>query len=477
MTEREMTKYNTKRKILVIDKTNESPVKYLIRDQLVLFNTSSASLTQERQYLERLTSSIENGDYIEPPPDSVPLVLIGDVLHWLKKIPSESISCIVTSPPYWNLRDYYIEGQIGQEKTPEEYIDKLLDVSKELLRILRKDGAYFLNIGDTYIDKGLQMIPQRLVCRMINEIKIIGKNRRKIGWLLRNQIIWYKPDHMPSPAKTRFTNTYEPIFFFTRDDWEKEVYFDLDKIRVPYKSDWEDRNIGLPDELSEEEYNRLLPEIEKKNRQLGYNGKFKGHEVNIGASPGGRASVTGINYIKKRKVELPQGIICDYLREWRKKQGISAKEIDQKLGYAHTAGHWFRKDAGGSLPTPEDWLKLKKILGFDDRYDKEMTEMHYVLQVIRKHPIGKNPGDLWEMKTAKFNNNHFAVFPEELPRKTILACCPPEGIVLDPFAGSGTTATVAQELGRKSIMIELQPKFTEIIRERCGEIREIKYAN
>lgn len=468
--------YSAEREVLVIE-NNKSPIKYFIKDQLSLFDTSPVLLTKEHRYLDRLTINIENKGCLAIPPDTVPLVLLGDVLHWLNKIPSESISCIVTSPPYWNLRDYYIEGQIGQEKTPDEYIDKLLEVSKELLRILKKDGAYFLNIGDTYVDKGLQMIPQRLAYRMTNEIKILGKNRRKIGWLLRNQIIWYKPDHMPSPAKTRFTNTYEPIFFFTRDDWEKEVYFDLDKIRVPYKSDWEDKSIGLPDELSEEEYKNLLPEIEKKNRELGYDGKFKGHEGNIGASPGGRASVTGINYVKKRKTELPQEVICDYLREWRRKRGIPVKEIDRKLSYAHTAGHWFRKDAGGSLPTPEDWLNLKKLLGFDNKYDREMTETHYVLQVIRKHPNGKNPGDLWEMKTAKFNNNHFAVFPEELPRKVILSCCPPDGVVLDPFAGSGTTAKVSLELGRKSIMIELQPEFAAIIKERCGEIREISYGN
>jgi site-specific DNA-methyltransferase (cytosine-N4-specific) len=95
--------------------------------------------------------------------------------------------------------------------------------------------------------------------------------------------------------------------------------------------------------------------------------------------------------------------------------------------------------------------------------------------VIRKHPNGKNPGDLWHIKTAKFNKDHFSVFPEELPRKAILACCPPDGIVLDPFAGSGTTAKITKELNRKSIMIELQSKFAEIIRERCGETIEISY--
>ena len=432
-------------------------------------------------------------DYIKLSLDNTPLVLLGDVMQGLKKIPSESISCIVTSPPYWNLRDYYMTEQIGHEKTPEEYITKMVEISKELLRILKKDGAYFLNIGDTYIDKGLQMIPQRVAYRMINEVKMICKNKKKVGWLLRNQIIWYKPNHMPSPVKTRYTNTYEPIYFFTRDDWEKQVYFNLDAVRIPYKSKEEkykanqsslcfknsdiykftkNNNFGFPEELSEEDYIKLLPQIEKKNKELNYNGKFKGHEINVGASPGGRSSITGIKYVKKRKIELPQDVICDYLREWREKKGISIKKIDEKLGYDYTAGHWFRKDAGGSLPSTQDWIKLKKLLEFDNKYDKEMTEMHYVLQTIRRHPNGKNPGDFWEMKCAKLERAHFAVFPEELPRKAILACCPPNGIVLDPFAGSGTTGKVAKELNRKSILIELQPKFLEMIKERCRNINK-----
>lgn len=86
------------------------------------------------------------------------------------------------------------------------------------------------------------MIPQRLAIKRMKDIKITALNKRKVGWLLRNQIIWYKPNHMPSPAKSRFTNTYEPIYFFTRDDWERKVYFDIDSIRIAYKSEDLDEN-------------------------------------------------------------------------------------------------------------------------------------------------------------------------------------------------------------------------------------------
>ena len=101
---------------------------------------------------------------------------------------------------------------------------------------------------------------------------------------------------MPSPVKSRFSNTYEPIYFFTRDDWEKEVYFDIDAIRIPYKSNESDIQINFPEYLSIEEYEKLIPEINKFNKQIKYNGKFLGNEKNVGASPGGRASIIGIKY-------------------------------------------------------------------------------------------------------------------------------------------------------------------------------------
>jgi DNA modification methylase len=284
------------------------------------------------------------------------------------------------------------------------------------------------------------MIPQRIAIEM-----------QKRGWLLRNQIIWYKPDHMPSPFKSRFTNTYEPIFLFTKNDWEKRVYFDIDSIRIPHKTS----SVQMP-------------------KGENYNGKFNGNEKNIGASPGARMSISEPQYIKKRKIEVPQNLIADYLKDWRLKSNLKVKKIDEILGYKHTAGHWFRKDAGGSLPSPEDWQKLKKVLKFDNKYDKEMTETEMLLQIVKNHPKGKNPGDFWQINTAKNNFAHFAVFPEEIPRTAIKSCCPQDGIVFDPFGGSGTTAKVAKELNRKSIIIEIQSKYLDIIRKRCGKIDIIK---
>ena len=118
---------------------------------------------------------------ISLPQNTKPLILIGDIIERLKDIPDKSINLIVTSPPYWGQRDYGIKGQIGNEQTSEEYIKKMLDVADELKRVLTDDGAYFLNIGDKYADKNLQMVPFKLAIET-----------QKRGWAIRNVLIWQK---------------------------------------------------------------------------------------------------------------------------------------------------------------------------------------------------------------------------------------------------------------------------------------------
>lgn len=394
-----------------------------------------------------------------------PLILNGDVIDKLQYLPDTCIDLIITSPPYWQQRDYREENQIGREETSGEYIEKLVAVSNELKRVLKGTGSFFLNIGDKYNSKKKQllMIPARLTIEM-----------QKKGWILRNQIVWYKPNHMPSPLRDRFSNTWESVFFFVKDTGNylaPDYYFNLDAVRVEHKTKNLDVPLGLPVTASEEEYENSVKRIlNSYNRK--YKGKYRGHETNRGASPGARSSLFGYTYSKQRRFKptKDQEIeIILYLREWRKKKGINVEEIDELFGYSYTAGHWFRLDRGGrSLPTPDDWIKLKEILGFDDRYDKQMTETHYVSQAVKKHPKGKNPGDMWSIKTDKLLEAHFAIFPEELVRRIIRAACPKGGIVLDHFAGSGTTGKVAMELKRKSILIDINEDFVEIMNKRFG---------
>lgn len=158
-----------------------------------------------------------------------------------RQLDAESIDCVVTSPPYYQIRDYGIDGQIGLEPTPENYIEKLIEIFSEIQRVLKADGTVFVNISDTYAgsnncvgdkkrgdgigqkcrytenkvvkagrinnvpNKSLLMIPYRFSWEMIQS-----------GFILRNVIIWHKPNSMPSSAKDRFTNDYEPVFFFSK---------------------------------------------------------------------------------------------------------------------------------------------------------------------------------------------------------------------------------------------------------------------
>jgi len=397
------------------------------------------------------------------PKTLTPVVLLGDVVRQLQRIPSNSIDLAITSPPYWGQRDYGVKGQIGLEKTPDEYIEKLLVAFTELRRVLKDTGSFFLNIGDKYIGKDLQMIPYKLAIKM-----------QKNGWALRNIIIWHKTNAMPSSIDNRLANTYEPVFFFVKkpDNYlTPDYYFNLDPIRIPSRTKFK---TDLPLTLSIEEYNKL-----KINRKSDYNGKFKTTpRINLGASPGARLSVNGEFYSRQRVYDIDEELelkIINLLRKYRKLKGLSIDEIDKYFGYKNTAGHWFRLDKGGrSLPKPEDWFKLKKLLGIrETKYDKIMTAEHYVLQTVKPNPLGKNPGDVWDMPTAKIKESHFAVFPEELPRRIILSACPENGIVLDPFAGSGTTLKVAKDLKRRSIGIELNRDYLKIIKKRCGEVKII----
>jgi len=173
----------------------------------------------------------------------------GDCLEILKTFPDESINCVVTSPPYWGLRDYGHNGQIGLEKSPELYVEKLVNIFSEIKRILKNDGSLWLNLGDCYagaggmgsfVDnkakKGMQTIKQYVRNKPIEGLKpkdLIGIPWRVAfalqanGWYLRSDIIWHKPNPMPESVKDRPTKAHEYIFLLTKND---KYYYDYQSI-------------------------------------------------------------------------------------------------------------------------------------------------------------------------------------------------------------------------------------------------------
>lgn len=154
-------------------------------------------------------------------------ILVGDVHTRLAELPDASVNCVITSPPYWAQRDYGHDGQIGAEPTVNGWVANLAAVCAELARVLRPDGALFLNVGDGYSRhpregaerKSLLLGPERLALRLTQS-----------GWLLRNKVIWTKRNPMPSSVADRLTTTHEFVYFLTRSP---DYWFDLDAIREP----------------------------------------------------------------------------------------------------------------------------------------------------------------------------------------------------------------------------------------------------
>lgn len=197
-------------------------------------------------------------------------IILSDCLEGIKQMPDSIVDCCISSPPYWGLRDYGAEGQLGQEADFKEFVAKLIEIYSEIYRVLKPTGTCFVNLGDTYNgtkqgntetnknpklvtdtfkkervksiqNKSLLMIPERFALGMIDN-----------GWILRNQIIWHKPNQMPQSATDRFTVDFEKIFFFVKQS--TGYYFEQQL----------EPAIGIPDEVYFERNVRTVWSINTK---------------------------------------------------------------------------------------------------------------------------------------------------------------------------------------------------------------------
>jgi site-specific DNA-methyltransferase (adenine-specific) len=309
-------------------------------------------------------------------------VLVGDALTVLKTLPAESCHVCVTSPPYFQLRDYGVDGQIGLERTPDEYVQKLVEVFREVWRVLRPDATLWLNIGDSMAGSGkgktgangigdqeqrqgfhdnyhlerdnqtrarwpdygkpkdLLLIPFRLAIALQAD-----------GWYVRSDIAWCKKSCMPESVQDRPTSAWEHVFLLSK---QRTYYYDAEAVRETVSENTHTRGNGI--------------------------------------GPKGEATAFG--------------------------QGIRAN-----------------RDFGRAV--------------------------HEVLP-------DRNMRNFWVLGPEPFPSAHFATFVPEIPRRAILAGSPTGGLVLDPFAGAGTTGLVADRLGRDSILIELNPAYAEMARQRIA---------
>ncbi|BBX63230.1 methyltransferase [Mycobacterium saskatchewanense] len=157
-------------------------------------------------------------------------IVIGDALTKLSALPDASVDCVITSPPYYSLRDYGAAGQIGLERHVDHWVENLAAISRQVARVLVTTGTYWLNVGDTYSvhpsqggpRKSLLMAPERLALRLQAD-----------GWIIRNKIVWAKPNPMPTSIPDRLNTAYEVVYVLAR---QSQYFFDLDAIRVPHVS-------------------------------------------------------------------------------------------------------------------------------------------------------------------------------------------------------------------------------------------------
>lgn len=331
-----------------------------------------------------------------------PLFLQGDSLAILQSFPDCSIDCCITSPPYWQKRQYE-NGGIGLEKTPQEYIECLLDVIKQVKRVLKPSGAFWLNLGDSYQNKSLQGIPWRIALRMIDD-----------GWLLRNNVIWNKHKGGLNPNKDRFGSVFEDLFFFVKNE---KYYFDADSIRA-------------------------------KPRQA---------VVKNGAV----ISATGVSGIKyRRQIELSTSLSQD-------EKDNALKQLENVLDRIKQGelADFRMVIRNQQRTTHSDSAKLSGRA-------KELQEKGFYF--LFYNPKGTMPNDVWDIipEDSQQRKLHFAPYPEELCIIPIKSTCPMDGIVLDPFSGTGTTMKVAFELGRKSIGIDISNEYIKLAKNRICQKSE-----
>jgi DNA modification methylase len=354
---------------------------------------------------------------------SLATLYCGDVLTVLATLPAESVQCVVTSPPYWGLRDYGVTGQLGLERTPEEYVARMVGVFMEVQRVLRDDGTLWLNMGDGYCaapNSNVDTLSSTLTTRSDGTRKrdvaatgrlgrsgnrgngagdltdaphrgnIAGLKPKDLlgmpwrlafalqadGWWLRSDIIWSKPNPMPESVTDRPTKAHEYVFLLSKSE---RYYYDA---------------AAIAEECSPTSHGS--PRV----------------------NPGCKADADG------------------FTSNGRGKSTLGKWPPDKQSGHG------------------------RRYAGFNNPWD--------AAEAAGEMAFSRNARTVWEIATQPYPQAHFATFPEELARRCILAGSRPGDRVLDPFGGPGTVAQVATGNGRESIYIDLNPKYVELAKQRIG---------
>ena len=331
-------------------------------------------------------------------------ILNADVLDGLRSLPDDHFGVVVTSPPYWGLRDYDTPGQLGLEPTLREHLERMVEVFAEVHRVLKPDGVLWVNYGDCYAttpngrsaadtkaagtddrtfrDKPFSTVQGSLkpkdLCMVPNRFAIA---MQEWGWWVRSEIIWAKPNPMPESIKDRPATAHEKIFMFTK---ASRYFYDADAVRSAWTSGRDD--------------------MRKKGVR------------------------TGTAYLQQSR------IASNHEKD---------KKSDKQRGYS------------------------RRHAGFNDRWDAmDKAEQRANGRNLRNFEPA--PVQVWEIPTRGFKEAHFATFPPELVRRCLQASLRPGDAVLDPFGGAGTTGLVADKFGADCTLIEINPEYCNLIRSRLA---------
>ena len=386
----------------------------------------------------------------------------GDALTVLRELPAESVHCCVTSPPYWGLRDYGTEGQLGLEPTPEEYIARMVEVFREVRRVLRSDGTLWLNLGDSYSsatkgasgDESSTLSPsgvrvQRAAHRCadyrdagIARKQLLGSPWRVAfalqadGWFLRSDIVWSKPNPMPESVTDRPTKAHEYVFLLTRSP---RYFFDREAVREPADwSRWGDQTVGpgsnpngwiKPNTKQELIARHAVGSGER--RYEGFNARW---DADKGAAMRGRniRSVWEIAtkpFPEAHFATFPQALVERCVRAGTSERGCCGEcgaPWERTVSIAYDT-------VGRTTNGPRSFERRHETAGFSVRAEK------------RVETTGWQP-------TCGHKSGHV-----------------PCG-VLDPFLGSGTTALVSRRLGRRCVGIELSEEYAAMAARRLSQL-------
>ncbi len=335
-------------------------------------------------------------------------VILSDAYLALKDFPPNSIDCVITSPPYWQLREYAISNNhssqsIGAENTWAEYVHQLTQVFCEIQRILKPSGSLWLNLGDTYVNKNLLGIPWRVALAL-----------QDTGWILRNDVIWEKLKGT-QPVTDRLRNNHEHIFHFVKN---QRYYYNMEDIRIKP---------------------RLMP-------------------ISTGENATSATGVSG----KKYRAQIANS---DILTAEEKKNAIQALEDTlQQIRDGHVVD--FRMTIRGYQRT---------LHGNGSKTSGRARELEQKgFFIMKSYAKGFAPSDIWRLVpedgVKNRHTNHYAVFPQELLRIPILATCPPDGIVLDPFVGTGSTIFAALHHDRYAIGIDISEDYINSIKHQLNQV-------